>query len=75
MYLFTESKEDEIKSHDGSDKPKETVSTHKFDIGSRIKHVHRYGVIRWIGTLPGLSNKVYAGVDMVCIYVDIWCIY
>ena len=70
MYLFTESKEDEVKSQDdGSDKPKEALSTHNFDIGSRIKHTHRYGMIRWIGTLEGLSNKMYAGVDMVCIYI------
>ena len=61
------STDDEVTSisHGDSDRPEEAVPIHKFDVGSKIKHVHCYGVIKWIGNLPGLSNKVYAGVEMV----------
>lgn len=59
------STDDGVTSHGDSDRLEEAVNTHKFGIGSKIKHVHRYGVIKWIGNLAGLSNKVYAGVEMV----------
>ena len=59
------STDDEVTSHGDSDRPEKAVPTHKFDIGSTVKHIHRYGVIKWIGKLASLSNKVYAGVEMV----------
>ena len=41
-----------------------------FDVGSVVEipmgqDSPRYGVIRWIGTLPSLRDKVVAGVELV----------
>ena len=63
---YLESNEDKVKL-DHSERPQEPQVTHNFKIGSKVKHHCRYGVIKWIGTLPGLSEEQYAGLEMVTI--------
>ena len=36
-----------------------------FVVGSAVRHIDKYGVIKWTGNLPG-DKKVYAKVEMVC---------
>ena len=40
---------------------------HKLEVGSTVQHGEpvEYGVIKWIGVLPGRENVLYAGVEMV----------
>ena len=61
--LVTEPKEDKVKLD--SDEPQEPKVTHNFKIGSKVKHHYRYGEIKWIGKLAGLSDDEYAGIEMV----------
>ena len=69
LCLFvTESTEDKVKLDD-SDRSQELKFTHNFKIGSKVKHHYRYGVIKWIGKLPALSEDQYAGLEMVTTYV------
>lgn len=39
---------------------------HHLNVGSPVQHFDKYGVITWIGVLPG-DKKVYAKVEMVSI--------
>ena len=40
---------------------------HKLEVGSTIQYGDpiEYGVLKWIGMLPGRENIQYAGVEMV----------
>ena len=60
MWYLLASSEDAEKNDDNS---KEGMVNLK--IGSRIKHGSRYGIIKWIGNLVGLSDEKYAGIEMV----------
>ena len=39
---------------------------YNFDVGSAVQYFEKYGVIKWIGILPG-DKKLYAKVEMVII--------
>ena len=46
---------------------------HGFEVGSMVEvpmtdRLPRYGVIRWIGMLPQLKDKLVAGLELVRIY-------
>ena len=40
---------------------------YKLEVGSIVEHrdLGEYGVIKWIGELPGEEKRLYAGVEMV----------
>lgn len=47
------------------------TNPHNLIVGSAVQYMdsEQYGVIEWIGTLPG-TKDTYAGVEMVCMYND-----
>ena len=49
----------------GSSSAAENDNPFNFTVGSAVRHVDQYGVIKWIGKLPGDDKKVYAKVEMV----------
>ena len=46
---------------------KEAENPFNFVVGSTVQHFQNYGVIKWIGTLPG-DKKLYAKIELVCNY-------
>ena len=46
---------------------------YKFEVGSTVQYGEpaEYGVIKWIGMLPGRENILYAGVEMVSCNISI----
>ena len=45
----------------------EAASSHDLVVGSAVQYLNtgQYGIIKWIGTLPGGARATYAGVEMV----------
>ena len=45
----------------------EAANSHDLVVGSPVQYLNteQYGVIKWIGTLPGGTKATYAGVEMV----------
>ena len=48
-------------------KASEAATSHDLAVGSAVQYLNtgQYGVIKWIGTLPGGPRATYAGVEMV----------
>ena len=48
----------------GPTKETENDNPFNFAVGSAVKHFEKYGVVKWIGTLPG-DKKLYAKIELV----------